>query len=265
MGPAQRGVAVLDRPGIETLRRQAVVGGDADDAQLRTPAVEAAVVEPVGAGDEPATVHPHDGGQRAVDPDRVVDADRELGAIDRRDDVVGRRNLPGAPVMSAMRSIAARDAPSVSVDIGPRTGPAASTSAIWGSSSVPTSIVATLVSDGRTLPSVADDEELADRIREVLGADPDVTEQRAFGGLAFLVAGNMAVATSGHGGLLVRVDPAASDALVAQGTARPMEMRERKMKGWLRVATADLGTQGQLTSWVRTGVRYARTLPAQPS
>ena len=131
------------------------------------------------------------------------------------------------------RSIAARDDPSVSVDNGPRIGPAASTSAICGSSSDATSIVATLVSDGRTLPSVADDEDLANRIREVLGADPDVTEQRAFGGLAFLVAGNMAVAASGQGGLLVHVDPAASDALVAQGTARPMEMRDRKMKGWL--------------------------------
>ena len=125
--------------------------------------------------------------------------------------------------------------------------------------------MATLVSDGPTLPAVAYDEALADRIRDVLAADPDVTEQRAFGGLAFLVAGNMAVAASGQGGLLVRVDPAASDALVAQGTAQPMEMRGRKMKGWLRVATADLRTKGQLASWVTTGVRYARTLPAKPS
>ena len=80
-----------------------------------------------------------------------------------------------------------------------------------------------------------------------------------------MVAGNMAVAASGQGGLLVRVDPAASDTLVAQGTARPMEMRERKLKGWLRVATADVRTKGQLTSWVDTGIRYARTLPAKAS
>ena len=128
-----------------------------------------------------------------------------------------------------------------------------------------TSIVTTPMTDGVRSPAVAHDEELANRIREVLGADPDITEQRAFGGLAFLVAGNMAVAASGQGGLLVRVDPAESDTLIAQGTARPMEMRDRKMKGWLRVATADLRTKGQLTSWVTTGVHYARTLPAKPA
>jgi TfoX N-terminal domain len=121
------------------------------------------------------------------------------------------------------------------------------------------------VGDARTLLAVAYDEELANRIREVLGADPDVTEQRAFGGLAFMVSGNMAIAASGQGGLLVRVDPAESDALVAQGTARPMEMRDRPMKGWLRVATADVRTKGQLASWVTTGVRFARTLPPKVS
>src|SRR5918998_6087685 len=114
--------------------------------------------------------------------------------------------------MSAIRSIAARVAPSVSVDSGPRIGPAARTSAIWGSSSGLTSIVRTLVRGGPTLPAVAYDEQLANRIRDVLGAEPDISEQKALGGLAFLVAGNMAVASSGQGGLLVRVDPAASDA-----------------------------------------------------
>jgi TfoX/Sxy family transcriptional regulator of competence genes len=110
---------------------------------------------------------------------------------------------------------------------------------------------------------VAYDEDLANRIRELIGAAPDVSEQRMFGGLAFLVGGNMAVAASGQGGLMVRVDPAASDALVAKGPARPMEMRGREMKGWLRVDSADVRTKRQLRSWVDTGVRYARTLPAK--
>src|SRR6476659_3857989 len=100
--------------------------------------------------------------------------------------------------MSAIRSIAARDAPSVSPDSGPRIGPAARTSAIWGSSSAATSIAATLATAGSTLPAVGYDEDLADRIRELIGAAPDVTEQRMFGGLAFLVGGNMAVAASGQ-------------------------------------------------------------------
>src|SRR6476661_4293320 len=112
---------------------------------------------------------------------------------------------------------------------------------------------------------MAYDEELADRIRALVAGEAGLTEKKMFGGLAFLVAGNMAVAASGQGGLLVRVDPAASDALIAQGTAQPMEMSGRKMKGWLRVATADVRTKGQLTSWVTTGVRYARTLPAKPA
>lgn len=112
---------------------------------------------------------------------------------------------------------------------------------------------------------MAYDEELANRIRTEVQDVDGVTEMRMFGGLAFLVGGNMAVAASGQGGLMVHVDPAASDGLVAQGTARPMEMRGRAMKGWLRVDTVDVRTKGQLRSWVDTGVRYARTLPAKPA
>src|SRR5215217_1875044 len=82
--------------------------------------------------------------------------------------------------------------------------------------------------------AVAYDEKLADRIRQLMPDDAPVTEQKMFGGLAFLVGGNMAVAASGQGGLMVRVDPATSDALVAKSNARPMEMRGRAMVGWLR-------------------------------
>jgi len=102
---------------------------------------------------------------------------------------------------------------------------------------------------------VAYDEDLADRIRELLG--PTVSEQRMFGGLAFLIGGNMAVAASGQGGLMVRVDPAKSDALVAKSNARPMEMRGRAMTGWLRVDTEDVLSKAQLAKWVKTGVAMA--------
>jgi TfoX/Sxy family transcriptional regulator of competence genes len=108
------------------------------------------------------------------------------------------------------------------------------------------------------------DEELADRIRELLAQEPDVSEQRMFGGLAFLVGGNMAVAASGQGGLMVRVDPAKSDRLTAAGVAEPMEMRGRQMKGWLRVGAGGVRTKPQLRKWVDIGISYAKTLPAKP-
>jgi TfoX/Sxy family transcriptional regulator of competence genes len=110
---------------------------------------------------------------------------------------------------------------------------------------------------------VAYDEELADRIRELVGSEPDLTETKMFGGLAFLVGGNMAVAASGQGGVLVRVDPAESDALVATTNARLMEMRGRRMKGWLRVGPEDVRTKRQLAKWVKLGTTYARSLPAK--
>ncbi len=107
---------------------------------------------------------------------------------------------------------------------------------------------------------MAYDEELADRIRELIGAERP-TEKKMFGGLAFLVGGNMAVAASGQGGLLVRVDPAQSEKLVATTNARPMEMRGRPMQGWLRVDSDDVRTKRELARWVRLGVEYARSLP----
>jgi TfoX/Sxy family transcriptional regulator of competence genes len=108
---------------------------------------------------------------------------------------------------------------------------------------------------------VAYDEELADRIREVIAGEPAVSERKMFGGLAFLVRGNMAVAASGQGGLLVRVDPAESARLVARSGATPMEMRGREMPGWLRVDAERVRTARQLSSWVGRGVSFARSLP----
>jgi hypothetical protein len=110
---------------------------------------------------------------------------------------------------------------------------------------------------------VAYDEELAGRIRALVGDEPGLTEQKMFGGLAFLIGGNMAVGVSGQGGALVRVDPAESDTLVASTTARPMEMRGREMRGWLRVDADDLRTERELAEWVARGTAYARSLPAK--
>jgi TfoX/Sxy family transcriptional regulator of competence genes len=108
---------------------------------------------------------------------------------------------------------------------------------------------------------VAYDEDLAARIRERLGNDGGVAERKMFGGLAFLVDGNMAVAASGQGGLLVRVDPAESDRLVAGTSARPMEMRGRELRGWLRVDSEEVRGAPALARWVDLGIAYARFLP----
>jgi hypothetical protein len=109
---------------------------------------------------------------------------------------------------------------------------------------------------------MAYDEALANRIRELLaGERPGLTEQKMFGGLAFLVGGNMAIAASGGGGVLVRCDPEQSDELVATTKARLMEMRGREMAGWLRVASEDVETKSELANWVEIGRTYARSLP----
>jgi TfoX/Sxy family transcriptional regulator of competence genes len=110
---------------------------------------------------------------------------------------------------------------------------------------------------------MAYDEELADRIRALLGDRPGLTEKKMFGGLAFLVGGNMAIAASGQGGILVRVDPDESDALVASTPAELMEMRGRSMSGWLRVDTAEVTDDGTLAEWVERGAAYAASLPAK--
>jgi TfoX/Sxy family transcriptional regulator of competence genes len=110
---------------------------------------------------------------------------------------------------------------------------------------------------------VAYDEGLADRIRELVGGEKGLTEQKMFGGLAFLIGGNMAVAASGQGGILVRVDPGQSDKLVSTTKAEPMVMRGKAMDGWLRVDAKDVREKRQLTAWVKRGVTYARSLPAK--
>ena len=108
---------------------------------------------------------------------------------------------------------------------------------------------------------MAYDEDLANRVRELIAADADVTEKRMFGGLAFLVAGHMAVAASREGGLMVRVEPDDTEALLAKPHARPFVMRGRELDGWLRVDPEGLRTKRQLEPWVRRGVAYARSLP----
>jgi TfoX/Sxy family transcriptional regulator of competence genes len=108
---------------------------------------------------------------------------------------------------------------------------------------------------------VAYDENLAQRIRELIGGEPALTEKKMFGGLAFLVGGNMAIAASGQGGLLVRADPDESEKLVATTNARPMEMRGREMPGWLRVDADGVSTKKQLAKWVSIGAAYAGSLP----
>ena len=108
---------------------------------------------------------------------------------------------------------------------------------------------------------MAYDEELAHRIRELIAGEPGVVEQRMFGGLAFLVGGHMAVAASGQGGLMVRCDPAETEALLAEPHAQPFEMRGRAMDGWLRVDAEGVRTERELEPWVRRGVAYARSLP----
>jgi hypothetical protein len=128
---------------------------------------------------------------------------------------------------------------------------------------------------------MAYDQELAARIRQLIEGEPgltgqeltgqeltgqeltgqELTEKKMFGGLAFLVAGNMAVAASGQGGVMIRVDPADHDELTDTTSATTVVMRGRPMTGWLRVSASDLGTDEQLAPWVDRGVAYARSLP----
>jgi TfoX/Sxy family transcriptional regulator of competence genes len=108
---------------------------------------------------------------------------------------------------------------------------------------------------------MAYDEDLANRIRELMAGEVGVTEMKMFGGLAFLIGGNMSVGVSGQGGLMVRVEPDDTDELLEEPHARPFEMRGRSMVGWLRVDEEGVRTQGELQPWVERGVEYARSLP----
>ena len=107
---------------------------------------------------------------------------------------------------------------------------------------------------------MAYDEALAARIRELVAGESGIEEQQMFGGLAFLAGGNMAVAASGQGGLLVRVDPAESNELTQSTQAEEMVMRGRSMKGWLRLDSADV-EGSELDAWVERGLAFARSLP----
>ena len=108
---------------------------------------------------------------------------------------------------------------------------------------------------------MAYDEETANRIRELVQSEDGLSEMRMFGGLAFLINGNMAVAASGQGGLLLRCDPAETDALIAEPSTGRFEMRGREMNGWLRVEPAAIESNKSLRRWVGVGVGYARSLP----
>jgi TfoX N-terminal domain len=108
---------------------------------------------------------------------------------------------------------------------------------------------------------MAYDEALAERIRAMLADEEDVTEKKMFGGLAFLIGGNMSVSASGQGGLLLRCEPSETADLVDEPHASTAVMRGRAMEGWLRVAPEGVETDDELEKWVTRGVGYARTLP----
>ena len=107
------------------------------------------------------------------------------------------------------------------------------------------------------------DPDLADRIRVLVAHEQGVTEKRMFGGLAFLINGNLSVSASGRGGMMLRCDPATSDEHVASPHVARMVMRGREMDGWLRVDSAALEADADLRRWVRIGVEYAKSLPSK--
>ncbi len=108
---------------------------------------------------------------------------------------------------------------------------------------------------------MAHDEDLANRLRELLADEEAITEKKMFGGLAFLLHGNMTVSASRNGGLLVRIDPAETEASLARAHAAPMEMRGRTMDGWITVAPEGLKTKRQLAAWVKRSITFVKTLP----
>jgi len=103
--------------------------------------------------------------------------------------------------------------------------------------------------------------DLADHIRSAIGYQDGVTEKRMFGGVAFLVNGNMAVSASGQGGLLVRVNPDETDSVMREDGVTRVEMRGRAMDGWVRVDPSAIASDEELTRWVQVGVAYAASLP----
>jgi TfoX/Sxy family transcriptional regulator of competence genes len=110
---------------------------------------------------------------------------------------------------------------------------------------------------------MAYDEELANRVRELIAGEGGIDERRMFGGLAMMVGGNMAVVIRGKGGLMVRVDPAEFDRLATERGAGATEMRGRPMRGWITVEESACARAADLRRWVARGVDYARSLPAK--
>jgi TfoX/Sxy family transcriptional regulator of competence genes len=108
---------------------------------------------------------------------------------------------------------------------------------------------------------MAYDEDLANRLRELLADEDAITEKKMFGGLAFLLHGNMSVSASRNGGLLVRIDPAETDAALARQHVTLMKMGGRTMDGWITVAPEGLKTRRELAAWVKRSVTFAKTLP----
>jgi TfoX/Sxy family transcriptional regulator of competence genes len=108
---------------------------------------------------------------------------------------------------------------------------------------------------------VAYDEDLANRVRELIADEPDLTERRMFGGLAFLIGGHMSVTVSRQGGLMLRVEPDDTERLLAMKHVEVFEMRGRALDGWVRITAEGLRSEQQLRRWVGIGVAYARTLP----
>jgi hypothetical protein len=110
---------------------------------------------------------------------------------------------------------------------------------------------------------MAYDENLADRIRELVGRERGLSEKKMFGGLAFLINGHMSVSASRLGGLLVHVDPEETAALLKKPHTEQFVMRGKALDGWLRVEAEGVRTKRQLEPWVKRGVTYARSLPAK--
>ena len=105
------------------------------------------------------------------------------------------------------------------------------------------------------------DEDLANRLRELLADEDNITERKMFGGLVFMLNGHMSVAASGKGGLLARIDPSETDAVLKRDHVERMEMGGRSMDGWMRVAPEGVRTKRQLEPWVKRSVKFVKTLP----
>ncbi len=109
---------------------------------------------------------------------------------------------------------------------------------------------------------MAYDEQLAERVRDLLADQPGWTEQRMFGGLGFMLDGHLAFAAGGDGGLMVRCDP--DDRLAESAHAGPMQMRGRAMTGWLLVSTDGLASDADLARWLAVGAARVQALHPPP-